>query len=383
MAHGRGRPASPLTPLDGQLVPGRSGVVASAPSSSGAAASGVVARAQQAGPVAPYSPSAAGAAGVGYWVPDRRQHELGLLETIAKMGGPEHQVKVASRPVQELQQNFTGFRGEPFDLCQPLLLFGKVLLIQRQLGDHSMDSAVPIAYLRDISAALPSMMEDSYLLVTYRDYSEWARHRYPERVQGNSWLRSEPGYVVQHFAVAAGKDPAVFIPISEAQFLHGQNRLHSEVMQRMALSDGALGPFVGLSPDQWQAVAAIGGPAIPGAVGSEAPGRRGAQGAAAADRRSPSSWRNPSWWNVFEWYRQWRDEKYRQIGRMFCCACIAAVAGGVAWRLFIQPVGSAAWGLLRPAPQTKLEQKLETVRSFGMRDVFDHFMAPRTGQGAW
>lgn len=227
-----------------------------------------------------------------FWVPDPALGEVGLLEFIHRReegrggGTTRHGVLIQSRPVEELQHNFSPAVDADFniDLSHNAFRLSKtaaaVVNMHQNFQNAQQQSGVGSARRRggdaapvpptiqirsqDLEAAvaqnLQNIQEEEYFLVRYRDYSAWAVRQYPELVKRESrWRaylegdregtsaggsvgqrrrcgRGQDGYVEQCFAVHVGRDPGELIPITEAQLLFGLEIIQRQLLNQLPTS---------------------------------------------------------------------------------------------------------------------------------------------------
>lgn len=187
-----------------------------------------------------------------FWVPDKSAGEVGLLELMHRRGpGNRHHVLLETRPLEELQRNFsTGSSSQlnidlshnAFRLPKTALAVARMSEALRSAPSGDAHHATIEVRPQDIEAAvvqnLQSIEMDEYYLVRYRDYSDWAVQHYPP--QRSSYLSKLAGgekpFVEQCFAVHVSRNPGELIPLTEAQLLFGL-----EILQRQVAMEAATG----------------------------------------------------------------------------------------------------------------------------------------------
>eukprot|EP00760_Papus_ankaliazontas_P031159 PhM_4_TR5195/c0_g1_i1/m.46775 len=167
------------------------------------------------------------------WVPcEPQQH--GLIEAYDRRGGAAAAtyVPLASRPAEELESNFTNYKGKAVNLNaseyrqsrtqQTMSAFDTSIADDQSVHVHDV--------VRGMQSHLPSMTEERYYLVTYNDFSRYATSMYPMERRRDAWLK--PAYVPRCFAVRVSPTQSgVFLPISNAQFVHGCEVVATEMLR--------------------------------------------------------------------------------------------------------------------------------------------------------
>ncbi|KAK7198888.1 hypothetical protein NESM_000855300 [Novymonas esmeraldas] len=206
-----------------------------------------------------------------FWVPDAGRGETGLLEHLHRRGiANRTHVLLQSRPLPELQQNFSTCTGCNIDLSHNMFRLSKAAMalqhMDNTLGDdgddgddgdaftsarggsrHRHSSAAAAAsspsssstqvsmsaraFKASMRASLQSLQEEDFYLVKYRDYSAWAVLEYRALSKSDSMLGRR--YVEQCFAVHVGREPGELVPITEAQFLYGVDLLQRQLLNQL------------------------------------------------------------------------------------------------------------------------------------------------------
>jgi hypothetical protein len=213
-----------------------------------------------------------------FWVPDSVKGEMGLLEHLFRRGASNRSfVLLQSRPLPELQYNFSTCTGFNIDLSHNMFRLSKTAMALQHMDatlgddyDDDMDSnntsrggggaglnanrygnptsssqgsgrpASPQsqlsistrAFKATMRASLQSLQEEDYYLVKYRDYSAWAVAEYKSISKTDSMFGRK--YVEQCFAVHVGREPGELIPVTEAQFLYGVDLLQRQLMNQLS-----------------------------------------------------------------------------------------------------------------------------------------------------
>ncbi|KPA77933.1 putative mitochondrial hypothetical protein [Leptomonas pyrrhocoris] len=215
-----------------------------------------------------------------FWVPDAAKGEMGLLEHLSRRGSTNRSyVLLQSRPLAELQANFSTCTGYNIDLGHNMFRLSKAAMALQHMdttlvdggedyedyGGNSADAAVTSgsnsnpymsptspsqgsrrpgsqqssqqlsistrAFKASMRASLQSLQEEDYYLVKYRDYSAWAVSEYKSICKTDSMFGRK--YVEQCFAVHVGREPGELIPMTEAQFLYGVDLLQRQLMNQL------------------------------------------------------------------------------------------------------------------------------------------------------
>ncbi|CBH13592.1 hypothetical protein, conserved [Trypanosoma brucei gambiense DAL972] len=228
-----------------------------------------------------------------FWVPDATRNEVGLLEAIQKRTAANRTyVLVHSRPLAELQCNFSTCTGDNIDISHDVFRLSKasaaLLQMERNLFDggsaylhgdapkggtgadaDSFKSNVRMprgptgfkgnvpskTFKEQLRMGLCSINEEEYYLVRYRDYSLWAVQRYADIAKKDGFWGKK--YVEQCFAVHVGKEPGELIPITEAQFLFGIELLQRQILEYVGIYDSLDINYCALSRDQFRSLGVI------------------------------------------------------------------------------------------------------------------------------
>ncbi|CCW65859.1 unnamed protein product [Phytomonas sp. EM1] len=225
-----------------------------------------------------------------FWIPDPGRNEMGLLEALHRRGATNRTyLLLQSRPLAELQMNYSTCTGRNIDLSHDMFRLSKTAMavyhIDQRLnaGDEeklasfvncgdaqgvhpqggyfegndkdyggrspnfdrgsSSYGAKPVSsgggyismpahgFKAAVRASLQYLQEEDYYLVRYRDYSSWAVNEYRSLARSDSVLGKK--YVEQCFAVHVGREPGELIPITEAQFLFGVDLLQRQLLNRL------------------------------------------------------------------------------------------------------------------------------------------------------
>eukprot|EP01061_Rhynchopus_euleeides_P048021 TRINITY_DN9992_c0_g1_i1.p1 TRINITY_DN9992_c0_g1~~TRINITY_DN9992_c0_g1_i1.p1 ORF type:complete len:390 (+),score=135.99 TRINITY_DN9992_c0_g1_i1:175-1344(+) len=277
------------------------------------------------------------------------ENELGLLEvfhrtrSLAQGGSADEGIPVCSRTVDELALNFYDFEGERVDLNNRLVLKGKMGMMQEQLTGVDDGAVISGREFKGLAGGLNGFVEAEYILVSYRDYSAWALRHYPSESTG-SWLNpfstlSAKRYVKKHFAIKLGSQPGVFLPITEAQFLVGCNKLHL----RRSDASAAHSAYEALSQEQFNTICNI---------------RHPEEFAQAHEAGAPPSSKDnifgyvPSGNGLMDtvisytplgWYRRVRDDAYRALGQTLVSVVLCSAGAYILYAYLVRPfIGSSS-----------------------------------------
>lgn len=256
-----------------------------------------------------------------YWIPQRERHEVGLLEALhRRTAANTSYMLVSSRPQEELQRNFSDAAGCCVNLDVDLFKLSKTHIALHQMernvhDDVTLDGRSLKSGMRE---QLPQLQHDDYYLVRYRDYSDWAVSTLKPQTKRDSLFG--PKYVEQCFAVRVGQGPGVFIPITEPQFLFGNEILDR---QRLTVSPAQVASravnLFALNADQMKSIETID-------LSSHAQPQPHSHGTAAAAAYVP-----PSKWDwtpsaIEKRVNHFLEEQYRSVGRMVVKGALVAVA---------------------------------------------------------
>ncbi|CAJ1021270.1 hypothetical protein Q4I30_002514 [Leishmania utingensis] len=216
-----------------------------------------------------------------FWVPNPGKGEMGLLEYLDRRGSAnKSHVLLQSRPLQELQFNFSTCTGCNIDLSHNMFRLSKAAMALQNMdaalgddGDYYDDSGMDVSvggssaggstrpnnfypnlasssplsrrpgsapqqlsiatrvFKATMRASLQSLQEEDYYLVKYRDYSAWAVFKYRSICKTDSIFGRK--YVEQCFAVHVGREPGELVLITEAQFLYGVDLLQRQLLNQL------------------------------------------------------------------------------------------------------------------------------------------------------
>ncbi|KEG07513.1 hypothetical protein DQ04_09571000 [Trypanosoma grayi] len=225
-----------------------------------------------------------------FWVPDVKRNEASLLETMYRRTAANRtHVLLHSRPLPELQYNFSTCTGENIDLSHDVFRLSKtsmaILQMERHLSDgdeillhtnagsssganvdasSSQRRTQPTSDVASITGktfkdqlrhGLRYIHEEEYYLVRYRDYSAWAVQQYAAIAKKDHYWGKK--YVEQCFAVHVGKEPGELIPITEAQFLFGVELLQRQLLEQVGTRVSIDINYSALSKDQFRSLGVL------------------------------------------------------------------------------------------------------------------------------
>lgn len=232
-----------------------------------------------------------------FWVPDAKRNEMSLLEAMHRRTAANRtHVLLHSRPLPELQFNFSTCTGDNIDLSHDAFRLSKasmaLLQLERNVRDEDEISMAPDtnsraskgadsndgngvvksrlysssgssrqsgmsgkAFKDQVRNGLRSIHEEEYYLVRYRDYSAWAVRQYREIAKKDFFWGKK--YVEQCFAVHVGKEPGEFIPITEAQFLFGVELMQRHLLEQVGMGAATDINYTSLSQDQFRSLGVL------------------------------------------------------------------------------------------------------------------------------
>eukprot|EP01064_Diplonema_japonicum_P031356 TRINITY_DN5573_c0_g2_i1.p1 TRINITY_DN5573_c0_g2~~TRINITY_DN5573_c0_g2_i1.p1 ORF type:complete len:353 (+),score=38.20 TRINITY_DN5573_c0_g2_i1:58-1116(+) len=300
--------------------------------------------------------------------------EMGLLEVYYNTRHSGEKIPVCSRPTHELAKNFTDFENQPVNLADPILLRGKLSAMQDAMMGNVHDSAVISgAQFKGIAGELDTFMAHEYILVGYKDYSQWAAHSMSEG--GLGWLNPfGKKYVKRFFAIEMGSEPGMFIEITEKQFLVGCNKLHRKrVRAPGAGRKTGLQNYEALNQEQFNAV-----------YNKKEVEAGHSSSNSDAHREEPVPRKNMSALDVFisytplGYYRRVRDETYKAIGNAVVTIAVTSAAVFVLYRYCVRPFlpSSGRQPASYRSTRRQAQQSWEPAGFFGYRvgDVFDRIL---------
>lgn len=210
-----------------------------------------------------------------FWIPDAAAGEVSLLEHLHRRGATNRShVLLQSRPLPELQFNFSTCTGANIDLSHNIFRLSKAAMAMQHMdatlgpsdeddngatasslstqggygspahrsqksracGGGSQLSISTRAFKATMRASLQSLQEEDYYLVKYRDYSTWAVTEYRSICKSDSIFGRK--YIEQCFAVHVGREPGELIPITEAQFWYGVDLMQRQLMNELRSDTG-------------------------------------------------------------------------------------------------------------------------------------------------
>ncbi|EPY41445.1 hypothetical protein AGDE_02479 [Angomonas deanei] len=187
-----------------------------------------------------------------FWIPDSSKGEMGLLEMLFRRGvHNKNNILLQSRPMQELQFNYSTVNGNNIDLSHNCFRLSKTAMAVQQMDmalgeveeEHdgyrssgsSRGGATVSMTTRDfkhsIRASLQAVQQEDYYLVKYRDYSAWATSHYKSLAKNDTYFGKR--YVEQCLAVHVGREPGEIILITDEQFLLGVDILQRQLMNEI------------------------------------------------------------------------------------------------------------------------------------------------------
>lgn len=285
-----------------------------------------------------------------FWKPDATKGEKGLLETLyIRTAANTTYLLVNTRPDAELCRNFSTPDGKLFSLQHNMFKLSKTALAFGQLERMDDDLTMRGRDVKDgLRQGLPSLQQDDFYLVRYRDYSSFAVKQYSEDAKRDTFMG--PRYVERCFAVRVGQNSGVFIPISEAQLIFGWELLQK---QRLEMPPSLAQNTFALNADQFRSLGVI--------VTDEelAASRTGSnarlRGAAAGGGDGAESAYVPPhpWdWTPAAIQKRWThylEQKYRSVGRFVVQAVVAGVCLYVAYSYARRALGFSDVPQLPPA----------------------------------
>eukprot|EP00759_Apiculatamorpha_spiralis_P050409 PhF_6_TR4718/c0_g1_i1/m.6531 len=266
------------------------------------------------------------------WIPCGHQ-QIGLVEAYDRRGGSAAAtyIPLCSRPQEELERNFTDYQNKHVNLNQDVYLLSRTRQTLNTLDriDEGRSYAITDV-VADMQMALPSMTEFQYFLVAYRDYSRYAVRHHSSEQRRDGWLK--PPYIRRCFAIRVGTSAGVFIPITDAQFLHGCELLSSEITRGRKKS-----PY--LNKEEFVQLSVVGtdgrdvhlrSSAVASAFGTE----HGFAGHAVYNATNSLT-------NAWLRWTAVRDRHYVSVGRALVKGCLLALSGAVLYAQLVLPARNA------------------------------------------
>eukprot|EP01059_Diplonema_ambulator_P033972 TRINITY_DN7397_c0_g1_i1.p1 TRINITY_DN7397_c0_g1~~TRINITY_DN7397_c0_g1_i1.p1 ORF type:complete len:349 (+),score=51.78 TRINITY_DN7397_c0_g1_i1:928-1974(+) len=184
----------------------------------------------------PHSASAGSDEFPEYWVPG--EEEQGLLEVMHILP-KETRVYLYTRPVEELRGNLCGYDGGWVDVTGKAFIQGKEAVLREGAVAYEDRKLYSV---KGIAEAIGKLKENSYVLVSYRDWSRWASRVYHKEVRGGFGCPTQggmgiilnpfqQGYVDRYFAVALNSGPAYFVEMEKVQYMLGQGKCHENKLK--------------------------------------------------------------------------------------------------------------------------------------------------------
>ena len=312
-----------------------------------------------------------------YWTPQPELCEYGLLETIHRRTAENtNYVLVASRPVDELQRNFTWPNNVYVDLNEDCFKLSKVAQTMRNIDNFIDDGSSGRDIKRGVRDHLPEVYKNSYFLVKYRDYSPFAIKSYWTSTGKKKDSLFGRAYVERYFAVRIGGSAGCFVPLSEAQCLFGWEKLLEAYLETGGTNTTTtdrqgnkvtIPPRLALTPSEFDSMMALSGPTFYGdddvrrqqrGVPESENGRAGA----ASDCPSPWDW-TPS--AIQKRWHKFLDDQYRKLGR--AALKLIILVGSIAFVMYCLKRGgitlfSGSSKPLPPPPQ-QVDPRLSSRRT--------------------
>ncbi|KAF8301247.1 hypothetical protein TcYC6_0055080 [Trypanosoma cruzi] len=376
-----------------------------------------------------------------FWIPDPKRNEVGLLEAIHRRTAANRtHVLLHSRPLPELQFNFSTCQGDNIDLSHDVFRLSKtsmaLLQMERNLADREeiivrsdadaggngkfgrMDSDgrrhthAPTSSSTSISGktfkdqlrhGLRAIHEEEYYLVRYRDYSAWGVQYYGDIAKRDHFWGKK--YVEQCFAVHVGKEPGELIPITEAQFLFGVELLQRKLLEQVGIGVTMDINYLALSKDQFRSLGVLLGDGMRdvGVEGEELRRRQEAEKEEEEKRRRANlhsdAYEPPS---MLDWSpsaikkrldHQLRRQ-YQALGRLVVRGAVLGVGVYVVWSYVKRALPSDAGGVNSRGQRRNRLGGRDGYRGddvtfapkgflrsvvLGPKEVFDYLLAPTPG----
>lgn len=291
-----------------------------------------------------------------FWKPDPTKGEKGLLQALVSRHCPNYAgggadsdfLPLNARCDMELANNFSNAANDRVDLSHSRFKLSRatqaVSHLNRAAQAADAGAYVAMADVRDgLRDGIAQLQTDEYFLVKYRDYSDFATTRWHAEARRDRVL--SPLFVERFFAVRVGSQHGVFIPISEAQFDRGNERLHAANLSPESVAKGRV--QISLDTDQFKS---LGTPSSEFNPNMRQPGdqQRSGDGGDDADLDLPPA---P---HAFDWsaqacnirWRRFTRKHYHNVGRYTLkMALIGAAAFYIKYRFFpSQPAGAITNG---------------------------------------
>ncbi|RNF18817.1 uncharacterized protein Tco025E_04394 [Trypanosoma conorhini] len=376
-----------------------------------------------------------------FWVPDPKRNEVGLLEAMHRRTAANRtHVLLHSRPLPELQFNFSTCQGDNIDLSHDAFRLSKTSMAMLQLERRLMDGdeivlhsdadaggggkfgrtdsdvrrqphAPPTAsatisgkaFKDQLRQGLRALHEEEYYLVRYRDYSAWAVRYYADIAKKDHFWANK--YVEQCFAVHVGKEPGELIPITEAQFLFGVEMLQRQLLEQVGMGVTVDINYSALSKDQFRSLGVILGNGMRdvGVEGEELRRRQEAEREEEEKRRAANfnsgAYEPPSMWDwspaaIKKRIDHQLQRQYQTLGRLVVRGVVLGVGLYVAWSYVRRALPSDDNGVNSRGQRRKRWGARDSyygdedakfapkgfLRSvmFGPKEVFDYLLAPTT-----
>ncbi|ORC89906.1 uncharacterized protein TM35_000101740 [Trypanosoma theileri] len=375
-----------------------------------------------------------------FWIPDPKRNEMGLLESMHRRTAANRtHVLLQSRPLPELQFNFSTCTGDNIDLSHEAFRLSKtsmaILQMERNLSDgaevvmrfdadphgttsgsnssnhnhnnnsgsvnqaRSRPGGISGKVFKDqLRNGLRSLHEEEYYLVRYRDYSQWAVQQYSEIAKKDHFWGKK--YVEQCFAVHVGKEPGELIPITEAQFLFGVELLQRYLLEQVGMNTPQNINYTSLSKDQFRSLGVILGDGMRpvGVEGEEYQRQRREEEEEAERRRAASANANiyvpPSIWDwtpgaIKKRINHQLQSHYQALGRFVVRSTVLAVGVYIVWSYVRRALPQSPTSDPRPVQRNRRSNNYypEDTDAFtpsglfrsvllGPKEVFDYLLAP-------
>lgn len=322
-----------------------------------------------------------------FWKPNPAKGQRGLLEELnRRTTSNSTYLLVSSRPDEELAHNFStaddrmfNLNHDQFKLSRTMLAFNRLDNVEDEMNITGRD------FKAGLKSSLPSLQQEVYYVLKYRDYSDWAvKNHYSSTKRDGTW---RPLYVEKYFALKTGACAGVLIPITEAQLIYGHELLMKEALNipKSPSADNAANDAINsryaLTADQFRSIGVVVDESV--FVNPYLDPSTGRQ--QAAPPPAPSLWD----WTPFAMKRRfdrYLEEQYVGLGRLVVRGVIVGVCGYIALR--------SIRNLLGPAnePQGGIHQRrgrsrrgyveepsargiISSVVGFSPKSVFDAILA--------
>ena len=198
-----------------------------------------------------------------FWKPNPAKGQRGLLEELnRRTTSNSTYLLVSSRPDEELAHNFSTPDDHIFNLNHDQFKVSRTMLAFNRLDNVDDDLSITGRdFKAGLKGTLPSLQQEVYYVLKYRDYSDWAvKNHYSESKRDGTW---RPLYVEKFFALKTGACAGVLIPVTEAQMIYAHELLLKEALNipKMPAADNAANDAVNsryaLTADQFRSIGVV------------------------------------------------------------------------------------------------------------------------------